>query len=153
LDLLTTCTHHSEFQIITASSRIATLYKSLQHPLSFPACCVLTSRSLAKVSTNSGDSSTSRAQVVLSQPPVQNSCQFPQLPTANYELNYSAISSQPPLPSLTELPTLSSLSVILSSPGVLPPRGGPNRKHPFLTIPLLLFAYSLPRKRVYPAVA
>jgi hypothetical protein len=56
----------------------------------FPACCVLTSPSLATAS-NSGDSSSSRAQVPLSQPPVQNSCQ----------LNYSAISSQPPLQSST----------------------------------------------------
>jgi hypothetical protein len=42
----------------------------------FTACCVLTSRSLATAS-NSGDSSASRAQVLLSQRPVQNSCQFP----------------------------------------------------------------------------
>jgi hypothetical protein len=58
----------------------------------FPACCVFTSRSLEKAS-NSGDSSVSRPQVLLPQPPVQNSCQ----------LNYSAISFQPPLQSSTEL--------------------------------------------------
>jgi hypothetical protein len=37
----------------------------------FPACCVFTSCSLVKAS-NSGDSSASRAQVLSSQPPVQN---------------------------------------------------------------------------------
>jgi hypothetical protein len=39
----------------------------------FPACCVLTSRFLATAS-NSGDSSASCAQVLLSQSPVQSSC-------------------------------------------------------------------------------
>jgi hypothetical protein len=50
----------------------------------FPACCVLTCRSLVTAS-NSGGSSASRAQILLPQPPVQNSCQSPQsqLPTAN----------------------------------------------------------------------
>jgi hypothetical protein len=37
----------------------------------FPACCVIISRSLATAS-NSGDSSASRAQVLSSQPPLQN---------------------------------------------------------------------------------
>jgi hypothetical protein len=37
---------------------------------SFPVCCVFTSRSLA-TACNSGDSSTSRVQVLSSQPPVQ----------------------------------------------------------------------------------
>jgi hypothetical protein len=31
MDLLTTCTHHSELQVITALSLISTLYKSLAH--------------------------------------------------------------------------------------------------------------------------
>jgi hypothetical protein len=68
----------------------------------FPACCVLTSRSLATAS-NSGDSSASRAQFLLSQPPLQNSCEY-------LQVNYSAISSHSPLRSSTALPTL--LSVI-----------------------------------------
>jgi hypothetical protein len=34
LDLLTTCTHHSKLQVITALSLLSTLYKSQQHPLS-----------------------------------------------------------------------------------------------------------------------
>jgi hypothetical protein len=61
----------------------------------FPACCVLTSLSLATASNSEG-SSASRAQVLLSQPPVHNSCQ----------LNYNNISSKPPLHSSTQLPTL-----------------------------------------------
>jgi hypothetical protein len=73
MDLLTTYTHHSEMYVITALPLISILDKSLQHPLShLPACCVITSRSLAKAS-NSGDSSASLAQVLLSQPPVQYS--------------------------------------------------------------------------------
>jgi hypothetical protein len=43
----------------------------------FPACYVLTRRSLATAS-NREDFSASRSQVLFSQPPVQNSCQFPQ---------------------------------------------------------------------------
>jgi hypothetical protein len=95
LDLLTICTHHSELQAIAALSLI-TLYKSPQLPLShFLVCCVSNSRSLA-TSSNSRDSSASRCQVLLSQPPVQDSTQH----------NYSAISFEPPLQSSTELPTL-----------------------------------------------
>jgi hypothetical protein len=71
MDLLTTYTHHSELQVITALSLISTLYKSL-HAMSSPACSVLISHSLAMAS-NSGDSSASRAQFLSSQPPMQNS--------------------------------------------------------------------------------
>jgi hypothetical protein len=58
---LTTYTRHSELQVITPLSLISTLYESL-HAKSSTACCVFTSRSLATAS-NSGYSSTSRAQV------------------------------------------------------------------------------------------
>jgi hypothetical protein len=74
IDLLTTCTHHSELQVITALSLISTLYKSL-HAKSSPAYCVLTSRSLS-TSSNDGDSSASRAHFVtrwLSTPPIESS--------------------------------------------------------------------------------
>jgi hypothetical protein len=55
MDLLTTYTHDSEVQVITAPPLISTIHKSSQHPLSiFPACCIFTSRSLATAS-NSGD--------------------------------------------------------------------------------------------------
>jgi hypothetical protein len=73
MDSLTTYTHGSELQAITAPPLILTIHKSPKHPLSlFPACCVFTSRSLATAS-NSGDSSAPRAQVLSSQPPLQNS--------------------------------------------------------------------------------
>jgi hypothetical protein len=73
MDLLTTYTRHSELQVIAALSLISIIQKSPQHPLSLsPACCVLISRSLAMASI-SGDSSASHAQVLASQPPVQNS--------------------------------------------------------------------------------
>jgi hypothetical protein len=73
MDLPNTYTHHSELQVITAPPLISTLYKSPLHPLTlFPACCVFISRSLPAAS-NRGDSSASRAQVLSSQPPVQNS--------------------------------------------------------------------------------
>jgi hypothetical protein len=59
MDLLTTYTHDSELQAITAPLLISTIHQSPQHPLSlFPACCVFTSRSLVTAS-NSGDSSAS----------------------------------------------------------------------------------------------
>jgi hypothetical protein len=89
LDLLTTCTQNSELRVITAQALISTHYKSPQHPLrQFPACCVFNSCSLTTAS-NSGDSSASRAQVLLSHPPVQKSCQMPQL--TNYALTIAEI--------------------------------------------------------------
>jgi hypothetical protein len=73
MDLLTTYTHHSELQAITALLLISTIHKLPQHPLSlFPACYIFTSRSLATAS-NSGNSSALHAQVLLSQLSVQNS--------------------------------------------------------------------------------
>jgi hypothetical protein len=62
LDLLTTCTHHSELQVITALSVISTLYTSL-HAKSSLACSVSNSRSLATAS-NIIDSPAFRAHVV-----------------------------------------------------------------------------------------
>jgi hypothetical protein len=74
MDLLTTSAHHSELQIITALSLSSTIHKSL-HVKSSPECIVFKSRFLGTAS-NSGDSSASRAQVVLAQLPVQDSCQL-----------------------------------------------------------------------------
>jgi hypothetical protein len=63
-DLLTTCIHHSELQVITAPLLISTIHISLQYPQShFPACCAFISRFLATAS-NSGESSATRAHVV-----------------------------------------------------------------------------------------
>jgi hypothetical protein len=77
LDLLTTCTHHSELQVITALPRISAFYKSL-HAKSFPSLLCLQQPFLA-TACNTGNSSSSRAQVLLSQSPVQNSTQLTQL--------------------------------------------------------------------------
>jgi hypothetical protein len=62
LDLLTTCTHHTELQVITALFLISLLYKS-QHTKRPLACSVSNSCSLAMAS-NSGDSSASHAHIV-----------------------------------------------------------------------------------------
>jgi hypothetical protein len=70
--------HNSELQVITAPSLISKTHRSPQHPLSLfqPA-----SRSLATV-FNLGDSSASRAQVLSSQPPLQNCLFWPILSLA-----------------------------------------------------------------------
>jgi hypothetical protein len=70
MDLLTTYTHNSELQAITAPSLISTIHKTPAKP--FPACCVFTSYSLSTAS-NSGDSSASHAEVLSSQPPAKDS--------------------------------------------------------------------------------
>jgi hypothetical protein len=70
------------YKHLTTFSLISTIDKSPQHPLNlFPTSCLFINRSLATAS-NSGDSSASLAQVLLLQPPVQNSCQLP--PTTNW---------------------------------------------------------------------
>jgi hypothetical protein len=56
MDLLTTYTHRSELQIITAPPLISTLQIITTHAKSSPAYYVFTSRSLIMAS-NSGDSS------------------------------------------------------------------------------------------------
>jgi hypothetical protein len=72
IEILTTYTCKLLLQVITVPVLISTIQKSPQHPWSlFPACCIVTSCSLAAAS-NSGDLSTSRTQVLSSQPPVQN---------------------------------------------------------------------------------
>jgi hypothetical protein len=58
LDLVTTYTHNSELQAITAPSLMSTTHISPQHKLRFPAWSVLTSRSLI-TAINSGDHSAS----------------------------------------------------------------------------------------------
>jgi hypothetical protein len=100
LDLLTTWTHHSELQLITAPSLISTLSKSQQNPLSlFPACYIFNSRPLT-TATNSGDPSPSYTHVVALRRIFHN------WNLVNCQPNYSAISSQPPLQSSTQVPTL-----------------------------------------------
>jgi hypothetical protein len=73
MDLLTTYTHGSELQAITAPLLIFTIHVSPQHPPKpFFQPAVFISCSLATAS-NSGDSSASCTQVLSSQPPMQNS--------------------------------------------------------------------------------
>jgi hypothetical protein len=99
MDLLTTYIHDSELQVIKAPLLISTIHESPQHPLSlFPACCV-NSRSLATAS-NSGDYSASCAHVFTVRRISRNRT------LVNCQPNYSAISSQPPLQSSIQLPTL-----------------------------------------------
>jgi hypothetical protein len=66
------CTPLGTTSHYSAIADLHTLQVTTAPAKSFPARYVLTSRSLATVS-NSGGSSASRAQVLLSQPPVQNS--------------------------------------------------------------------------------
>jgi hypothetical protein len=57
MDLLTTCIHDSEVQVIIALSLMYALYKSL-HAKSSPACSILTRRCMVTI-INNGDSSAS----------------------------------------------------------------------------------------------
>jgi hypothetical protein len=70
------CNIKQEMQIITATPLGTTFYGSLTHTDYSPeSTTVSTSRFLAMTFTE-GDSSASRTQVLLSQLPVQNSCQL-----------------------------------------------------------------------------
>jgi hypothetical protein len=94
MDLLTTCTLHSELQLITMLLLISTIHKLPQHPLSIFQPAVFISRSLA-TAYNSGDSSASHAQVLCPSLPCRT--------LVNCQLNCSAVSSQLQLQSSTEL--------------------------------------------------
>jgi hypothetical protein len=166
LDLLTPLGTTSNY---SATANLHNLQFTTAAAKPFPACCVLTIGSLATAS-NSGDSSASRVQVQSSQPPVQNSGQFPQsqLTIINYQLRKFQTNSllQLPtisLPSLPNLPCRAQLSTanpqlsLHNSQLTCGPRyiatGQTQQNTPFLTIPLLLLAYSFRRERVYRAVA
>jgi hypothetical protein len=114
----------------------------------FSACCVLTSRSLA-TACNSGDSSASRAQILVSQPPVQNSCQLCQfflalLAELNWTVNpqltcchrfsiirLAAISHQPPSLLFTGWLSVNNWTGSPSIVFLMITLHGPNRKHSF----------------------
>jgi hypothetical protein len=94
IDLLTTYTHHSKLQVITALSLISALYKSLAH---------------AKSSQSSLDVFWQRLLTVeiLQLPALRPSCHSRSCRTFVFcQFNYRTISSQPPLQSSTQLPTL-----------------------------------------------
>jgi hypothetical protein len=78
LDLLTTWTHDWELHLTTVLSLISTIHKSPQHSLSLFKHAVSSPAIPLATACNSGDSSDSRAQALLSPQPVQNSCQFSQ---------------------------------------------------------------------------
>jgi hypothetical protein len=70
---LNTYTHYSEIQALTALSLISSLYKSPQHPAKPFSILLCLQNPFPGNGFNSGDSSASRAQVLSSQSPVQNS--------------------------------------------------------------------------------
>jgi hypothetical protein len=130
LDLLNTCTHHSELQVITALSLISTLYKSQQHPLSLFQPTVFTSRSLATAS-NSGDCIAFRAHIVTVRRISRN------WTLVDCQLNYSAVSSQLPLQSSPQLPALNWTPQPAWTPRYI--AAAPTRqKTPLPRVPLLL---------------
>jgi hypothetical protein len=124
LDLLTTCTHHSELKVITALSLISTPINHYTLSL-FPACCVSKSRSLATAS-NSGNSSCSKAHIGTVWRISRNWTLFF---TAGLSTNLITISCRAKLKFQPQTDNLQLNS--LSRPGVLAiqHRGGHNRKH------------------------
>jgi hypothetical protein len=111
----------------------------------FRACCVFISLSLATAS-NSGESSASRPQVFLSQPPVQNSCQLSALLSLPCRAQTNCQPSTYSMPSLLSsllLPILNLLSIISQLLTQLAgglryiASGQTQQKIPFPTIPLL----------------
>jgi hypothetical protein len=121
MDLLTTCTCHSELQVITAPLLISTIHRSPQHPWSlFPACCVFNSCSLATASS-SGDSSASHAHVITVQRISHNwtlvNCRLNCQPSTNwvpgwrlFRTNLVVFSSQTDFQLTTELVNLIALA-------------------------------------------
>jgi hypothetical protein len=75
MDLLTTYTHNSELQAITAPPLISTIHKTPQHPAEPFSRLLFTNRCLA-TNYNSGDFSASCAQVLSFQPSVNNSIEL-----------------------------------------------------------------------------
>jgi hypothetical protein len=114
-----TCTHHSELQVITTPPLISTLYKLPHHPLSpFPASCIFIGSSLA-TAFNSGDSSASRAQVLSSQPPMQNSTLNRQVTIIHSTIVFSLLC----------LPCTAQLSSSPNSLLYITAQCGPRRQH------------------------
>jgi hypothetical protein len=102
MDLLTTYTHNSELQVITMLSPISTLYKSAQHLLSLFQ---------PPVSLPAVPWQRLQPAEILQFQAFRSSCHSrPCRTLVNCQVNYSAISSQPPLQSSTDwLPQVSFL--------------------------------------------
>jgi hypothetical protein len=92
MDLLTIYTHHLKLQVITALLLISTIHNLLKAKSS-PAFSVFHSSSLTTAS-NRGNSSASRAHVLSSQPPLQNSTLNLQLTTRPPTLNWRPTESK-----------------------------------------------------------
>jgi hypothetical protein len=90
IDLLTTYTHPSELQVITVLSLITAIYKSPAHAKS-PVFI----RHFLPPASNSGNSSASCVQAVLSQPRVQNSTHSTTAPTHLSLPSRDQLNSQP----------------------------------------------------------
>jgi hypothetical protein len=114
MDLLTTHTHHSELQVITALSLISAIRKSPQHPLSlFPACCA---------------SSAVSWQRILTVKILRLSCSG-SLFTATFGQLLSTVNSTT-APSLVSHPCRAQLKWLLQTVLLITSWHGPHRKHP-----------------------
>jgi hypothetical protein len=99
LDLLTTCTHHSELQVITALSLISTFFKSLHAKFFLSLLCL--QQPFPSSGFNSGNSPAPGLTSLLSNILQLNS--FLHSRTSSSQLHWIALSSQPPLKSSVEL--------------------------------------------------
>jgi hypothetical protein len=118
MDLLTTYTHNSELQVITAPWLIYTPYKSLAHAKCSQSSLVV---SWQRILTQQSHCNYSTHKIFLSLP---HSCSsFLHRRTSNSQLNLIAISSQPPWQNSAEL-----AAPILF---FIPTLHGPNRKYRF----------------------
>jgi hypothetical protein len=124
----------------SATADLHTLHITTAPAKPFPACCALTSRSLATAS-NSGDSSASSAQILLSQP---------------HPTELSSTVNSTTAPSLLSLLCRAQLNTGTRSTLLVTFRNEPHRKHRFHcyspTISRPLHAYPMPRELVYRAL-
>jgi hypothetical protein len=116
LDLLTTCTHNWELQVITALPRSSTLYPSL-YAKYFPTLLSLQQPIPSNVLTVE----------ILQFPALWSSCHSRPCRTQPNSLNYWAISSQPPLQNSTQLPNFNWTGC--PNPFFITLRCGLQRKH------------------------
>jgi hypothetical protein len=118
MDLLTTYTHHLELQVITVLLLIFTLYSSLLHPLRFSSLLCLNHLFPGNGFVEIFQHPSFR---LLSQPPMQNSCQFPHLPTVNSGTWLSTVDCQPTALSQSSNFHLERLSQSSANSGTLSP--------------------------------
>jgi hypothetical protein len=114
----------------SAIANLHTLQITTPDATPFPACCAFNSRSLATAST-----------VEIPQPPALTSFLLGKYPTTELSstVNYSAISSHPPLQNSTEL--IAPTVLVITS------RHGPHRKH---CSSIVMFVFTAARKCTEP---